>query len=255
MAEVSPESRSTTTPTAQAVQHQPQILIVDDARDIREPLGRFLRREGYRVRLAASAAEARAILAEAVIQLVVLDIMMPGEDGLSLCAAITAEKGPPVILLTACAGESAEITGLDHGADDYVTKPFNPRLLSARIRSVLRRNPRVHPGPRMGRRAFAGLVLDPDRRRLVLADGAEVELTAAENRLLSVLLDHAGAVLSRATLSDLVWGREAKPFDRSVDNTVSRLRRKLGDDPRAAQLVVTEWGGGYRLCAEVEDLA
>lgn len=246
--------RASGTPVG-AGQNQSQILIVDDARDIREPLGRFLRREGYRVRLAASADEARAILAEAVIHLVVLDIMMPGEDGLSLCAAISGDKGPPVILLTARVEESAVITGLDLGADDYVTKPFNPQLLLARIRSVMRRNPRVHPGPRMGRRAFAGLVLDPGRRRLILADQTEVDLTAGENRLLSVLLDHAGSVLSRATLSDLVWGREAKPFDRSVDNTVSRLRRKIGDDPREAQLLVTEWGGGYRLCAEVEDLA
>lgn len=235
------------------VQAQPQILIVDDARDIREPLGRFLRKEGYRIRLAADAREARAILAEAVIHLVVLDIMMPGEDGLSLCAAIHRDKGPPVILLTARVEDITAIEGLDSGADDYVTKPFNPRLLLARIKSVLRRNPRGRPGPHMGKRRFAGLVLDPERRRLVLADRTEVDLTTGENRLLSALLDHAGEVLSRAVLTDLVWGREAKPYDRAIDNTISRLRRKIGDDPREAQLLVTEWGGGYRLAAEVED--
>lgn len=230
-----------------------QILIVDDARDIREPLGQYLRKQGFRIQLAASAADARRILTEAKIALIVLDIMMPGEDGLSLCRWLVAHEGPPVILLTAMAEDTDRIVGLELGADDYMVKPFNPRELLARIRAVLRRSPREEPMVPTGQRLFARWTHDPSTQELIHEDGRKVGLTTGESRLLSVLLDHPRMVLSRATLLDLTAGREAKAYDRAVDNSISRLRRKLEEDPRSPRLIVTEWGGGYRLAADVED--
>lgn len=230
---------------------EPHILIVDDARDIREPLATYLKSQGFRVSLAANAADGRAAVEDGAISLVVLDVMMPGENGLSLCRWLTARGGPPTILLTAMADEADRIVGLELGADDYVVKPFNPRELLARIRAVLRRVPQTAPGPASARRRFAGFVHDADQRTLTAAGAEPVVLTSAENRLLSVLLDRPGQVLTRDQLLDLTAGREAKPYDRAIDNQVSRLRRKLGEDPRAPAILVTEWGGGYRLVAEV----
>ena len=231
----------------------PLVLIVDDARDIREPLGQYLRRQGLRTRLAADAARARVAVDEGGVDLVVLDVMMPGEDGLSLCRWLAARGGPPVILLTAMADETDRVVGLELGADDYVVKPFNPRELLARIRAVLRRAP---PAPRVvasGRRRFAGWVLDPAARMATHADGRRAALTSGEARLLGVFLDRPRAVLSRDRLLEATAGREAKAYDRAVDNAVSRLRRKLEDDPARPTLLVTEWGGGYALAADVED--
>ncbi len=230
-----------------------QILIVDDARDIREPLGQYLRKQGYRTQLAANATEARRLLDEAVIHLVVLDIMMPGEDGLSLCRWIVGRGGPPVILLTAMADDTDRIVGLELGADDYIVKPFNPRELLARVRAVLRRVPPPAPQIRQGQRRFAGWCHDPTTHRLDHVDGRQVGLTSGESRLLAVLLDHPRTVLDRDRLLDLTAGREAKAYDRAIDNTVSRLRRKIEPDPKAPSLIVTEWGGGYMLTADVED--
>ncbi|SFA96664.1 two-component system, OmpR family, response regulator [Poseidonocella pacifica] len=229
-----------------------QILIVDDARDIREPLAQYLRKQGLRTRMAASAAEARIVLDEASIDLVILDVMMPGEDGLSLCRALVARGGPPVILLTAMADETDRIVGLELGADDYVVKPFNPRELLARIRAVLRRAPPTPPTVDATERRFAGWTHIPATRELIDADGTRTELTSGESRLLTVFLDHPRTVLSRMRLLDLTAGREAKPYDRAIDNTISRLRRKLEDDPKSPRLLVTEWGGGYLLAADVE---
>jgi two-component system, OmpR family, response regulator len=232
---------------------EPQILIVDDARDIREPLGQYLRRQGFRARLAANAAEARVAVDEAAIALVVLDIMMPGEDGLSLCRWLVGRGGPPVILLTAMADDTDRIVGLELGADDYVVKPFNPRELLARIRAVLRRAPLPVPVVPSGRRRFAGWVHDPAKQILEPAAGPAIELTSGESRLLTALLDSPRTVLSRARLLDLTAGREAKAYDRAIDNTVSRLRRKVEPDPSAPRIIVTEWGGGYMLAADVEE--
>jgi two-component system, OmpR family, response regulator len=229
----------------------PQILIVDDARDIREPLGQYLRKQGFRTRLAAHAAEAREILAETAIHLVVLDIMMPGEDGLSLCRWLVAHDGPPVLLLTAMADETDRIVGLELGADDYLVKPFNPRELLARARAILRRTPPEVAAPSSKRRIFAGWTHDPDILKLSHEDGRSVELTTAENRLLAIFLDQPRTVLSRATLLDLTSGREAKVYDRAIDNQISRLRRKIEDNPKTPHILVTEWGGGYRLVANV----
>ncbi len=229
-----------------------QILIVDDERDIREPLGQYLRSKGFRVQLAANAVEARKAIAESAIGLVVLDVMMPGEDGLSLCRWLVANEGPPVILLTAMGDDTDRIVGLEIGADDYLAKPFNPRELQARIRAVLRRvPPPVHTISNSLRR-FAGWTHDPSSRELRHTDGRQVELTTAENRLLEVLLDHPRKVLSRSSLLDLTAGREAKAYDRAIDNQISRLRRKIELDPQHPVLLVTDWGGGYALAADVE---
>jgi two-component system, OmpR family, response regulator len=230
---------------------EPHILIVDDARDIREPLGVYLRKQGFRTRLAANAAEARKAVQEAAIHLVVLDIMMPGEDGLSLCRYLVSQGGPPVILLTAMADDTDRIVGLELGADDYLVKPFNPRELLARIRAVLRRAPPLPPAIETGLRRFDVWVHDAAGQCLMAENGTKLALTSGESRLLGIFLDHPGMVLSRARLLDLTLGRDAKPYDRAIDNQISRLRRKIEADPANPRLIVTEWGGGYRLTASV----
>ncbi len=233
---------------------EPHILIVDDARDIREPLGVYLRKQGFRTRLAANAAEARKAIGEAAIHLVVLDVMMPGEDGLSLCRYLVSQGGPPVILLTAMADDTDRIVGLELGADDYLVKPFNPRELLARIRAVLRRAPPQPSVVETNLRRFAGWTHNAATQRITGEDDKVVDLTSGESRLLSLFLDHPNIVLSRARLLDLTLGRDAKPYDRAIDNQVSRLRRKIEVDPANPLMIVTEWGGGYRMTASVEDL-
>ena len=234
------------------VASEPHILVVDDARDIREPLGQYLRRNGFRTTLADGAASARRAVEEAAIDLVVLDVMMPGEDGLSVCRWLAGRDGPPVILLTAMAGQTDRVVGLELGADDYVVKPFDPRELLARIRAVLRRAPAAAPALPAGRVRFAGWTFDPATRRARHEDDRAAELTSGEAKLLSVFLAAPRQVLSRDRLLDLTAGREAKAYDRAIDNAVGRLRRKLEDDPARPALIVTEWGGGYALVADVE---
>jgi two-component system OmpR family response regulator len=230
----------------------PHLLLVDDARDIREPLARYLRGHGLRVTAAADAAEARVTVEAGAIELALVDVMMPGEDGLSLTRWLTA-RGMPVILLTAMAEEADRILGLELGADDYVVKPFSPRELLARIRAVLRRAPPPAAAIATGRRRFGGWTFDAAAREAVHADGRRASLTSHEARLLGVFLDHPREVLSRARLLDVTLGREAKPYDRAIDNAVSRLRRKLEDEPAQPRLLVTEWGGGYALAADVTE--
>ena len=230
---------------------EPHLLIVDDARDIREPLAQYVRRHGFRASLAANGKEAREAVEHGAIDLVVLDVMMPGEDGLSVCRWLVGRGGPPVILLTAMADETDRIVGLELGADDYVVKPFNPRELLARIRAVLRRAPPAQGNVDTSKRFFAGWIHDGAARTLRHEDGRTAELTSGENRLLAVFLDHPRTVLSRDRLLDLTAGREAKAYDRAVDNQISRLRRKIEADGRHPVLLVTEWGGGYALAADV----
>ncbi len=232
------------------------ILVVDDEREIREPLAKYLAKNGLRASIAANAADARKEMKTSAIDLVVLDIMMPGEDGLSLCRHLRETTDIPVILLTAMAEDTDRVVGLEIGADDYLTKPFNPRELLARIRAVLRRAnavPRLHEATETRRLKFDRWLLDMDRRELAGDDGVATPLSTAEFKLLTVFLRRPGIVLSRDQLLDLTSGRAAEVFDRTIDNQVSRLRRKIEADPKNPVLVKTVWGGGYIFTADVEE--
>jgi two-component system, OmpR family, response regulator len=229
-----------------------RLLLVDDESALREPLAEYLSRQGFAIIQAGSAADARSRLKEGTPDLVLLDIMMPGEDGLSLCRHLVEAKQIPVIFLTARGEATDRIVGLEIGADDYIVKPFEPRELVARIRSVLRRAIRGAPQPTDDEMyQFEGWRLDPVKRRLVDPEGAIVAISSAEFRLLTALLEHPRQVLDRDRLLDMVQGREAHLFDRAVDNQVSRLRRKIEVDSRNPQLIQTVWGGGYMLAADV----
>lgn len=233
-----------------------QVLLVDDEPSLRQPLAEYLVRQGFRVTEAASAAEARALLAAETPDLVLLDIMMPGEDGLSLCRHLAETRQLPVIFITARGEATDRIVGLEIGGDDYVVKPFDPRELVARIRSVLRRSSRTRAEADEGQLyRFEGWTLDPLKRRLADPDGVVVPISSAEFRLLMAFLDHPRQVLDRDRLLDMVQGREAHLFDRAVDNQISRLRRKIEVDSRNPQLIQTVWGGGYMLAAEVRKIA
>ncbi|MXP29328.1 response regulator [Porphyrobacter algicida] len=235
------------------IEDQPTVLLVDDESSLREPLAEYLTRQGFVVHEADSAAAARSRLLEAVPDLVLLDIMMPGEDGLSLCRHLVETRGIPVILLTAKGEAMDRIIGLEIGADDYVAKPFEPRELVARIRSVLRRSTKSGGEPESEDLLyrFEGWELDPLKRRLSDPEGSIVAISTAEFRLLRAFCDHPRQVVDRDRLLDLVQGREAHLFDRAVDNQVSRLRRKIEADSREPQLIQTVRGGGYRLAADV----
>ena len=234
----------------------PHILVVDDHRDIRDLVGRYLVKYGMRVTTADGGAEMRKAMKASAIDLVVLDIMMPGEDGLSLTRFVRETSRVPVILLTAMGEETDRIVGIEMGADDYLVKPFNPRELMARIKAVLRRTHELPPGaePDTGRLTFAGWTFDPARRDLTDPEGVNVALSSGEFQLLSVFLARPGMVLSRDQLLDLTRGRQAVPFDRAIDNQVSRLRRKIETSPKEPEIIRTVWGGGYVFAAKVEAL-
>lgn len=229
------------------------ILVVDDHRDIRDLLARYLTRHGMRVTVADGGPAMRQALKTAAIDLIVLDIMMPGEDGLSLTRFVRETRRIPIILLTAMAEETDRIVGIEMGADDYLVKPFNPRELMARIKAVLRRTQALPPGTDMPRQTltFAGWTVDPERRCVQNAGGVNVDLSSGEFQLLMVFLERPGLVLSRDQLLDLTRGRQAGPFDRAIDNQVSRLRRKIEADPKTPEIIQTVWGGGYMFAAKV----
>jgi two-component system, OmpR family, response regulator len=233
---------------------RPHLLLVDDEASIRDPLSKYLERQGFRVTDAADAATARSALLSYDIDLVLLDIMMPGEDGLSLCRHISATDGPPVILLTAKSEETDRIIGLEIGADDYVVKPFSPRELVARVKVVLRRISSGSPKPeRLGESYhFGGWTLNTGEQTLYDPEGVLVPLSSGEHRMLEVLVARAGQVLTRDQLLDLTRGREGGPFDRAIDNQVSRLRRKIEVDAKDPQHIKTIWGGGYRFSTDVK---
>ena len=229
-----------------------RLLLVDDEPSLREPLAEYLARQGFVVRQAEDAAKARSALLEETPDLVLLDIMMPGEDGLSLCRHLAETKNLPVILLTARGEAMDRVVGLEIGADDYVSKPFEPRELVARIRSVLRRaSKNGSPPEEDAHYEFEGWRLDPLKRKLTDPHGTVVPISSAEFRLLVAFLTHPRQVLDRDRLLDMVQGREAHLFDRAIDNQVSRLRRKIEEDSRDPSLIQTVWGGGYRLAADV----
>jgi two-component system OmpR family response regulator len=224
------------------------ILVVDDDHDIRTLLAQYLEKNGLRVSVARDGKQMRRVLDRVRVDLIVLDVMMPGDDGLKLCRKVRASSQVPIIMLTARAEDVDRILGLELGADDYVPKPFNPRELLGRIAAVLRRSahaprdplPADVPGYR-----FAGWRLDTTARSLADRQGIRVSLSGAEYRLLAILLAHAGRVLSRVQLMELLRGRDLDPFDRSIDQRVSRLRQVLRDDARSPQIIKTVYGEGY----------
>ncbi|WP_434131454.1 response regulator [Methylocaldum sp. GT1BB] len=231
------------------------ILVVDDDREIRVLVGDYLKQHGYRVSLAADGRQMREILESSGIDLIVLDLMLPGQDGLSLCRDLRARSDLPVLMLTARGEPIDRVLGLEMGADDYLAKPFEPRELLARIRNILRRArslPNRGVSDSAHRWRFAGWTLDGQTRQLTSPQGVVVALSGAEYRLLEVFLTHPNRVLTRDQLMELIRGREADPFDRSIDLRVSRLRQKLGDNARAPNLIKTQRNEGYVLAAVVE---
>jgi two-component system OmpR family response regulator len=229
------------------------VLVVDDDAELRALLAQYLGQNGYRVSLATDGREMRRILESSRPDIVVLDLMLPGEDGLALCRELRAGSNLPVIMLSARSDEIDRIIGIEMGADDYLAKPFNPRELLARIKSIVRRS-RALPQPRADahRVRFAGWTLDLAARHLLAADGVVVSLSGTEFRLLSVFVENPNRVLDRNQLMDLTLGREATPFDRSIDVQVSRLRQRLRDDAREPRIIKTVRSGGYVLAAAVE---
>ncbi|WP_317204683.1 response regulator [Janthinobacterium sp.] len=239
------------------MEHTDHILIVDDDRDIRELLAEYLTRNGCQVTVVANGRQMRAALDLATFDLVVLDLMLPGEDGLALCRDLRTGKtrAIPILMLTARADETDRVVGLEMGADDYLTKPFAARELMARIRAVLRRTrmlpPKLHQGDTSHRIAFGDWVLDTTARHLLDASGTMVSLSGAEYRLLRVFLEHPQRVLNRDQLLNLTQGREAELFDRSIDLLVSRLRQRLMEDAREPRYIKTVRSEGYVFAAAV----
>lgn len=232
------------------------ILVVDDHREIRDAVTRYLQRNGMLASAAQDARQMDAALAAGRFDLIVLDLMLPGEDGLSICRRLSADPAsPPILMLTAMGDETDRIIGLEVGADDYLPKPFNPRELLARIKAILRRAERPEPiaGSLTGSRTgFAGWILDTDRMSLTPeAGGDEVTLTSGEFRLLTAFLERPRRVLSRDALLTAVSGRQALAFDRSIDNLVSRLRRKIEAPEGPPRIITTVRSGGYCLTADV----
>jgi len=231
------------------------ILVVDDDAEIRSLLGEYLGKNGYKASVVADGKAMWAALARGKVDLIVLDLMLPGEDGLTLCRRLRAESDTPVIMLTARGEETDRIVGLEMGADDYLAKPFNPRELLARIKSVLRRTRSLPLNLRADDAraiAFAGWRLDAVARHLVSREGVVTSLSGAEFQLLKIFLSHPNHVLSRDQLMMLSKGREADPLDRTIDIQVSRLRHRLGDDPADPQIIKTVRGEGYVLAVPVE---
>jgi two-component system, OmpR family, response regulator len=237
-----------------AMERADHVLVVDDDAEIRKLLGEYLERNGFRVSLATDGAEMRRALDRSRPDIVVLDLMLPGDSGLKLCRDLRVESSLPVIMLTARADEVDRIVGLEMGADDYLAKPFSPRELVARIRSILRRARGLAfpAGGGAHQLRFAGWTLDLAARQLVAPDGVVVALSGAEFKLLSVFVEHPNRVLDRNQLMDLTVGRDGAPFDRSIDVQVSRLRVRLRDDAREPRIIKTVRNEGYVLAAVVE---
>lgn len=233
----------------------PRLLVVDDEPSIREPLAEYLTANGFAVDVAESAAAAREVLGAKSIDLVVLDVMMPGEDGFDFVRTLRSKVSLPVIFVTARTDDTDRIVGLELGADDYLVKPFNPRELLARIKAVLRRLEGGASDPSAGTAMeayrFDGLTLVPEGRRLEGRDGEEISLTGGEYELLLAFVERPGRVLNRDQLLDITQGREAHLFDRAIDNQVSRLRKKIEEDVKSPSIIKTVRGGGYVFSARV----
>ena len=234
---------------------QPRLLLVDDDPGIRDLLGDFLMKEGFALETASNAGEMDAMLAHMRPDLIVLDLMLPGEDGISICRRLSRDDAPPIIMLTAKNDEIDRIIGLEMGADDYVAKPFAPRELLARIRAVLRRTTAPLPQDTNQRFAFDRFVVDADARQVFAADGARISLTSGEFDLLACFIRRPRRVLSRDQILDELRGRGAEPFDRTVDMLVSRLRRKLATHGANQDLITTVRNAGYLLTAPVKAMS
>jgi two-component system OmpR family response regulator len=231
------------------------LLVVDDDREIRRLLEEYLEQSGYRVTSVGDGKAMRKAIETHRIDLIILDLMLPGEDGLSLCRGLRVHSNLPVLMLTARGSEIDRIVGLEMGADDYLAKPFNPRELLARVKSVLRRAkslPSFEASSDVKAYHFGGWSLDMATRNVIAADGLVVPLSGAEFRLLRVLVEHPQVVLSRDHLLELVSGRETISFDRSVDVLVGRLRKRLNDDGKEPNLIKTIRGLGYVLASQVD---
>lgn len=235
---------------------QTHILLVEDDAEITRGITRFLTQSGFRTSIAPEARAMDRILRDAKIDLVLLDLMLPGEDGLSICRRLRSGYNFPIIMLTAKGEEMDRVVGLELGADDYVAKPFSARELVARIRAVLRRGAlrAGKPETGSGKLTFAGWILDPIARQLHNSDGVKVILTGAEFELLVVFCDRPRRVLTRDQLLDLTQGRNAGPFDRSIDTLVSRIRQKIEADPKDPLFIQTVRLGGYIFAHEVKAL-
>jgi two-component system OmpR family response regulator len=236
------------------MQDSPHVVVVDDHSDIRDLVRQYLEQQGYKVSVAQGGSTLRQILERQSVDLIILDIMMPGEDGISLCRQVRGSGDIPIIFLTAMAEDTDRIVGLELGADDYLVKPFNPRELLARIRAVLRRatsptTSQMVPDRRIVR--VGHWRVNMGRQEISGDDGVGIPLSTAEFRLLKVFIERPGLILSREQLLDLTVGRTADIFDRSIDNQVSRLRKKIEENPKNPSIIKTHWGGGYSLCAEV----
>ena len=234
----------------------PHILVVDDHKEIRDLVGRFLKQHGMRVSAAPDGKSMRQTLSEHRIDLVVLDLMLPGEDGLTLCRNLRTESSIPVVMLTAMGEETDRIVGLEMGADDYIAKPFNPRELLARIKAVLRRAQSLPENERLPDEAvvaFDRWTFNIAKRQLQTPDGVVVPLSTGEFNLLLTFVHHPGHVLNRDQLMDLTQGRDSTPFDRSIDTQVSRLRKKVEVDAKDPEIIKTVWGGGYVFTPAVEN--
>jgi two-component system OmpR family response regulator len=235
----------------------PHILVVDDHAEIRQSITRYLEKNGLRATGAVDTTEMDARLAQHTIDLIVLDIMMPGEDGLAACARLRRdEQMTPILMLTALGEDDDRIQGLDTGADDYLAKPFNPRELLARINAILRRAVEASPpfgGSFAGKQVtFSGITFDHDAGHVIAPDGRTTTLTTAEAKLLLVFLERPRAVISRDDLLELSAGRSAGPLDRTIDNQVSRIRRKIEPDVLRPRIILTVRNGGYCLNCDVE---
>lgn len=231
------------------------ILIVDDDPEIRRLLREYLAKQGYRTVAVPDGRGMWQALKRARVNLIVLDVMLPGEDGLTLCRNLRANSNTPVIMLTALGEEIDRIVGLEMGADDYLAKPFSPRELLARVKAVLRRTrslPNNHETTHATRMHFADWTLDVTRRHLVSREANVVTLSGGEFRLLRVFLEHPNRVLTRDQLLDFTQGgRDGNPFDRSIDMQVARLRRRLRDDAKEPRIIKTIRSAGYVLAADV----
>ncbi len=240
------------------VRSSPNILVVEDDRETRTLIAKYLRTNACNVTTAADGREMARAMTDHRVDLLILDLMLPGEDGLSLCRQVRAESNIPIIMLTARGDDVDRIVGLEMGADDYMPKPFNPRELLARINAVLRRQAAASTASAVAGAttlSFEGWRIDLRMRELRNPDGARVAMTGAEFDLLRTFCERPGRVLSRESLLDLTQGRNAGSFERSIDVLVSRIRRKIEPDPHTATLIKTVRSGGYVFTPRVEAVA